>query len=124
MPKDGDIFVLTIGKKNFIVETVVSAEARKQGLSGQLQLPNGYGMLFVYSTPAKHSMWMIKMKFPLDIIWLDEEMKIVNIAKGCNPCISECISYSSKYKVKYAIEMTAGNADAYGFKIGKHISVL
>ena len=124
MPKDGDIFVLNIGKKHFIVETVVSAEARKQGLSGRSHLPKGYGMLFVYSTSARHSMWMIKMKFPLDIIWLDEEMKIVNITKGCFPCISECISYSSKYKVKYAIEMTAGNADSYGFKIGKKITVL
>ena len=126
--KDGNTFTLRIGKGSrttFTVETVVSPEKRKQGLSGRAQLPNGYGMLFLFDTLSKQSMWMIDMRFPLDIVWLDEHFTVVHITRNAPPCASSaaCPTYSSVYRVKYAIEMTAGNADAYGFE-GKQLFVI
>ncbi len=71
-------------------------------------------------------MWMIEMKFPLDIVWLDEHMTVVHITRNAPPCESaaNCPSYSSRYKVKYAIEMTAGGADSNGFSLGKQLTVV
>lgn len=126
---DGDKFKLRIGKGSratINVEVVISPKAIVQGLSGRPPLSAGNGMLFIFPEIAKKSMWMPDMKFALDIIWLDENMGIVHITKDCEPCVSRdaCPSYSSKYKVKYAIELKAGDADAYGFEVGKTLFVV
>ena len=70
-------------------------------------------------------MWMPDMKFPLDIVWLDETFTIVNITYNTPPCQTrdDCPSYSSVSLVKYAIEMNAGEANKYGFALGKEVTV-
>ena len=119
--KDRDIFTLRLGKGSrttFQVEVVISPAAIVQGLSGRPSLQEGAGMLFVFPTVSRQSMWMIEMKFPLDIVWLDENLTVVHITYNTPPCpnAQNCPSYSSVRRVKYAIEMTAGAAEAYGFK--------
>ena len=126
---DGDIFNLRVGKGSrtiFRVETVISENARKQGLSGRQALESGNGMLFIFDSLSRQSMWMIDMKFPLDIVWLDEQMTIVHCTYSAEPCKSraECPSYSSKYRVKYAIEMTAGDSKKYDFTLGKQLTII
>jgi uncharacterized protein len=125
---DGDTYTLRVGKGSrtlFTVECVVSPQKLKQGLSGRPQLPDGRGMLFIFAEVSRQGMWMIDMRFPLDIVWLDEHLQVVHITRGCAPCpsASDCPAYSSVYRVKYAIEMTAGQADACGFAVGKVLSV-
>jgi uncharacterized protein len=127
--KDGDLFTLRVGKNSrvtFDVEIVVSPAATKQGLSGRPFLPPGKGMFFVFRSLAKQSMWMIDMRFPLDIVWLDENLTVVHISYNCSPCpdASQCPTYSSVYRVKYAIEMTAGQAEEYGFALEKSLYVV
>lgn len=127
--KDGDIFTLRLGKGSrvtYSVEIVVSPEAIKQGLSGRPSLPAGRGMFFVFGSLSKQSMWMIEMRFPLDIVWLDENLSVVHISYNCPPCPNptQCPTYSSVYRVKYAIEMTAGEAQTYGFSPGKQLFVV
>lgn len=82
-------------------------------------------MLFIFDDLAKHSMWMPDMKFPLDIVWLDETLSVVNISYGLQPCPSKdtCPSSSSVYMCKYAIEMNAGEAAIYGFMNGTQLTV-
>ena len=119
--KDKDVFTLRVGKGSrtiFQVEVVVSPAAIVQGLSGRPSLQEGAGMLFVFPSVSRQSMWMIEMKFPLDIVWLDENLTVVHVTYGCAPCpnATNCPSFSSVRRVKYAIEMTAGAAETYGFK--------
>lgn len=126
---DGKIFTLRVGKGSrttFSVETVISEPARRQGLSGRPPLESGTGMLFIFDTLARQSMWMIEMKFPLDIVWLDENMTIVFCTYSAAPCKSQqdCPSYSSRFRVKYAIEMKGGDAEKYGFDLGKQLSIV
>jgi len=127
--KDGDTYTLRVGKGSrttFQVESVVSGPKKQRGLSGRAQLPSGHGMLFLFDSLSRQSMWMIEMKFPLDIVWLDENFTVVHISYNCEPCKSaaECPSYSSKFRVKYAIEMTAGEANSNGFAVGKQLFVV
>ena len=118
--KDGDKFTLRLGKGSkttFQIEVVISPAGIVQGLSGRPSLKEGTGMLFVFPDISRQSMWMIEMKFPLDIVWLDENLMVVHITYNTPPCpnAQNCPSYSSVRRVKYAIEMTAGQAEAYGF---------
>lgn len=127
--KDGDIFTLRLGKgsrKTFQIEVAVSPAAIVQGLSGRPNLEEGAGMLFIFSGVSRQSMWMIDMKFHLDIVWLDESFIVVHITYNTPPCANaqNCPSYSSVRRVKYAIEMTAGAAEAYGFKRELQLMVL
>ena len=74
---------------------------------------------------AVQSMWMPDMQFPLDIVWLDEQLVVVHRTLGAPPCASkaECSSYSSKFRIKYAIELNAGDADALGLDVGTVLRV-
>ena len=123
--KDRDVFKLRVGPKKIRVEVVISPAAIVQGLSGRPSLPDGSGMLFIFPKLSRQSMWMIDMKFPLDIVWLDENLTVVHITYNTPPCpnAQNCPSYSSVRRVKYAIEMTAGDAEAYGFMKDLTLSV-
>lgn len=125
--KDGDVYMLHLSSndKAFRVECVVSPAALQKGLSGRPSLASGTGMFFLFPTLSKQTMWMPDMKFPLDIVWLDETLSVVHIAYGLQPCVSlfSCPSSSSVYDVKYAIEMPQGDAAKYGFAEGISLSV-
>jgi uncharacterized membrane protein (UPF0127 family) len=124
--KDRDEFKLRVGPKKFRVEVVISPAAVVHGLSGRPSLPEGSGMLFIFPKLSRQTMWMIDMKFPLDIVWLDETLTVVHITYNTPPCPNahNCPSYSSVRRVKYAIEMRAGDAEAYGFKRDLALSVV
>jgi uncharacterized membrane protein (UPF0127 family) len=125
--KDGDTYTLNVGDRAFPfkINVLVSHGARQKGLSGHPGLPSGTGMLFIFDTLSYQSMWMPDMKFALDIIWLDENMTVVNINYNTPPCVSKdvCVSYESVYLVKYAIEVRAGDAKTYGFTVGTSITI-
>jgi uncharacterized membrane protein (UPF0127 family) len=126
--KDGDIYTLAIGStgKTIQVECSTTPQALKQGLSGRASLPEGTGMLFIFPDLIKHSMWMPNMKFPLDVVWLDEQLSVVHISYDLQPCESNgsCPSTSSVYSTLYAIEVNAGDATRYGFELGQLLKVL
>jgi len=122
--RDGERILLSIaGKpyKTLRVEVVTTPETLRRGLSGRNALPARHGMLFVFEKEARQAMWMPNMKFPLDILWLDRNMKILHISYTAVPCVDgeSCPSISSYYRVKYAIEMTAGGAA--DFKVGQYL---
>jgi uncharacterized membrane protein (UPF0127 family) len=121
--QDGSVVKLVVLGKPYMklrVEVVSTPETLRKGLMNRNPLPPNRGMLFVFGEEGRQSMWMPNMKFALDIVWMDGNMKIVNISKGAQPCKpgEACPSISSYYRAKYAIEMTAGQADAIGLKPG------
>ena len=125
--RDGDIYTLLLSStgKLFTVECVVTPVKIARGLSGREKLTKGTGMLFVFDEIKKHSMWMPDMKFPLDVIWLDESLSVVHISYGLQPCEDRrsCPSTDSVYACKYAIEVNAGEAAIYGFMNGTQLTV-
>ena len=108
----------------FLVEVVSTPDALSQGLSGRISLPQRQGMLFVFPKLEVHSMWMPNMYFPLDIVWIDNEKKIIKIEENISPCsgTNNCTSYSSLYPTKYAIELNAFDASRIGLTVGKKLS--
>jgi uncharacterized membrane protein (UPF0127 family) len=67
---------------------------------------------------------MPDMNFPLDIVWIDSDKKIVKIEINCKPCngTHNCKNYSSVYPIKYAIELNAGDASRIGLSVGMKLS--
>ncbi len=97
-------------------------ELRIKGLSGVKNLEGNTAMLFVFNYPDKHGIWMKDMFFPLDIIWLDEDYKIVSIEKNVSPNTYPKVFYPTE-KSLYVMEGKAGFAEQNSLTVGKVLNL-
>jgi uncharacterized membrane protein (UPF0127 family) len=93
---------------------------RTDGLSGFKTLPQDTGMLFVFPQVGIYKFWMKDMNFPLDIIWFDESMQIVDQVINVQPR-DYPKTYIPQAAAKYVLEIPANTAELYGFSIGKKV---
>jgi uncharacterized protein len=101
-------------------EIPVTGELMSKGLSVKNQLRENESMLFVYEEPLRHTFWMKDMKFPIDIIWLDSNGKIVHIEENLMPCplVLICPSYAPNADSQYVLETIAGFAQRHNISLG------
>lgn len=109
--------------KCFSLEVCRSHSERGKGLMFKESLDRESGMLFIYEKEGFHSMWMKNMRFPIDIIWIDANRQVVDIARNLKPCKSdyECQGTKTKNKALYVLEINAGVADEIGVKVGDSV---
>jgi hypothetical protein len=92
-------------------EVMVKDEDRAMGLMFRPSLPYDHGMLFLFERPDFHGIWMKNCKFPIDILWLDEQHRIVHVAARVPPCRQEpCPVYQPLQRASYVVELNAGQA--------------
>ena len=92
-------------------EVMVKDEDRAMGLMFRASLPLDRGMIFVFETADFHGIWMKNCRFPIDILWLDEEKKVVHVAESVPPCKADpCPVYNPMRRAAYVIELNAGQA--------------
>jgi len=92
-------------------EVMISDEDRQMGLMFRSSLPLDHGMLFLFEQPDFHAIWMKNCKFPIDIVWLDEQKTIVHVAEKVPPCQADpCPVYEPLRKAFYVVELNAGQA--------------
>jgi hypothetical protein len=117
---------LTIGKTSVEIDIADTPALREQGLSGRERLGANEGMLFIFENPAIYSFWMIDMKFPLDMIWISEEKKVVATTKNVpfpvpGTSNAQLPIYNPPSPVQYILEVNAGFADRNGINIGDSV---
>ena len=105
------------------VEVSDTPEKRSLGLGKRDKLEKGWGMLFVFEKRIPHSFWMKNMRFPIDIIWLDNQ-RIVELAEnvpppqeGESPKVME-----PRLPSNFVLEIESGRARALGLKVGQMLS--
>ena len=92
-------------------EVMVKDEDRAMGLMFRPSLAADHGMLFVFDEADFHSIWMKNCKFPIDIVWLDGDRRVVDIAPSVPPCKADpCPVYQPMRRARYVVEMNAGEA--------------
>ena len=94
---------------------------RTLGLSGRESLPKGEGLLFVFDTPDVHAFWMKDMLFPIDMLWFDEQNKLIYIADSVSPQTYPA-TYTGGGPSRYVLELPAGYARERNIKIGDSLS--
>jgi hypothetical protein len=103
-------------------EVMVKDEDRAMGLMFRPSLPRDRGMLFVFETSDFHGIWMKNCRFPIDILWLDEQRSVVHVAEAVPPCKAEpCPVYNPLRKAAYVVELNAGQARREKAVIGSTI---
>jgi len=103
-------------------ELAATAEQRARGLMFRDSLDADRGMLFVFPQPSFHDFWMKNCRFPIDIIWLSAEKKIVHIERAVPPCKEDpCPTYGSLRRALYVIEVVADFSRREELRLGDPI---
>jgi len=103
------------------VEVANTPQSIESGLMNRTSLGEKRGMLFDMGRTSRQPFWMYHTKIPLDAVFLDEQMRVVDI-QTMQPCAGEnpqaCVIYTPKADMRYVLEINAGAAQRYGIKEG------
>lgn len=113
--------IITIGGSTFRADVVDTPRLREKGLSGRSGLDDDEAMLFVFDSDDKWSFWMKEMKFPIDIIWLNNEGVVNYVEYDVKPDAIPHKVYAPPEPARYVIELAAGRAGELGIKPGTEV---
>ena len=99
------------------VEVADDDESIKRGLMNRDRIPLDACMLFKFDDDAVRSFWMKNCRFPIVVLFLDKDMKVVSWHRMKVEDGPEYRSYSSHVPARYAIEFMDDGFD-YGIHVG------
>jgi len=95
---------------------------RIKGLMFRKGLKENEGMLFIFRRPGYYSFWMLNMKFPIDIIWISEDKKIVDFVTAY-PLKNEFKIFRPKEKALYVLEVNKGFVKKNNIRVGDKVEI-
>ena len=114
LPPPGQAWVI-LGADTVEAEVARTYEERERGLMYREGLAKGRGMLFVFPDAQIRSFWMKNTFIPLDIAYLDAELRIVDI----QPMEPESLdSHPSALPAMFALEVPLGWFAEVGIAVG------
>jgi uncharacterized membrane protein (UPF0127 family) len=110
----------------FVLELARTEEERARGYMFRERVGPGEGMLFVFEQRDRHGIWMLNCRVPLDLIWLDDAFRVVDLALNVPPCAPgrPCPSTTPGMPARYVLEVAGGRAEAEGLAIGDTVVTL
>ncbi len=109
------------------VEVVKSKWKKVKGLMFRKGLPEKSGMLFVSDEESRPGFWMLGMRFPIDMIFLNEDMRVIDVIKNVQPMKPHPNSWgvhSPKEPAKYVLEVNAGFVEKNKIKKGEFLEMV
>lgn len=112
-----------INNRTFKLYIAKSDKDKQVGLSKYKKIESTQGMVFAFPKASYYPFWMKEMKFPIDIIYINDG-KIVTIYKNVpipknnlNPPV-----YNSTAPADTVLEVNAGLSQKYNFKEGDRVN--
>lgn len=106
------------------LECAATPEERERGLMFRSRLDEGEGMLFILREGHTPSFWMKNTYVSLDLFFLDQDGRVVDLAERLRPCpVDPCPVYTSSAPYRYALEVAAGTAFRHGVRKGDRIEL-
>ncbi|HWA32223.1 MAG TPA: DUF192 domain-containing protein [Candidatus Paceibacterota bacterium] len=105
------------------VDLALDQSTQERGLSGRDGLSPDQGMLFVFNSPAKYGFWMKDMNFPIDIIWLSADKRVVYIEKSAEPASYPEI-FTPPEDALYVLEVISGFSEKNNLSAGDQAEFL
>jgi uncharacterized membrane protein (UPF0127 family) len=112
---------LDVAGRSVTVELALTTPQRNQGLMNRTHLDEDAGMLFVFPDDDFRHFWMHDTVIPLDIIFLEKDGTVINVADA-KPGV-EKPGYSSDRKARMVLELNAGWSARHGLKPGDRVGV-
>jgi uncharacterized membrane protein (UPF0127 family) len=112
--------------EEFSLEVVIDPMDRARGYMYREEVGPNEGMLFIFEERDRHSIWMKNCLVALDIVWLDESFRVVDVAPDLQPCDPDrrCPSALPLKPARYVLEVAAGNAKRHGLQPGARVNIL
>lgn len=120
--------IVKINSAEIEVEIAKTPEDRKTGLAKYESLDENKGMLFVFEEKdVKPVFWMKDVKFPIDIVWIDDG-RAIEISENIpslkpNTPDYKIPRYQPAQTIDQVLEIPAGEADRKGIKAGDAVEL-
>lgn len=92
-------------------------EERTKGLSNWKSLKEDEGMFFVFPKEGKYGFWMKDMFFPIDILWLDREGRVIYMVENVKPD-SYPKTYYPSMPALFVLELPSSSISKERIKVG------
>jgi uncharacterized protein len=103
----------------FEVEIADTPVKRELGFQYRRELAANHGMIFLFSAEAEHPFWMKNTPISLDMLFINNDRKIVGIVEEAVPFSLE--SRSVPAPSRFVLEINGGLSRRYGFKPGDSV---
>jgi len=118
--------LVRVANVDFVVDIADDANEMTQGLSGRDSLDSDAGIWFIRDREFVGSFWMRGMKFPIDIIWIGSDMRVVDVTHSAPIPVpgtidAELPRYSPKAPAAFVFEINAGLAEQLGIRRGLRV---
>ena len=126
--KNGDNIVVSVGSRvkigdaSFNVTVADTPNKRTKGLSGRKELSPDKGLIFVFEKSGIYPFWMKDMNFPIDIIWIDEGLRVVYVKENATPK-SYPKTFTPNTPSLYVLEVNTGVIAKKKIKIGDEVFI-
>lgn len=116
---------ISYGRHKFSAYLADSPLKRSVGLMHRKGLGKNEAMLFALVRDSRIGIWMLNMKFSIDIIWLDGDGIVIDKKEEALPCESflKCRSYYPASPARYVVETTAGVCMKLGIRKGGKFTI-
>ena len=111
------------GEVPITIEIADSPDERQVGLMYRQTLGEDEGMWFVFDEEQPYSFWMKNTLIPLDIVYVDSNMQIIDIIRA-DPCLEDiCKTYTPQAAATYVLEVNQNFTARAGVQIGNKVKV-
>lgn len=109
-----------VNGRRFSIEVADTEALRERGLMFRREMAADHGMLFIHDDASPIAYWMKNTYIPLDILYFDEQKRLVSAQLDVPPCgeQAQCPIYPSAGPAKYVLEINAGLAGQLKLKPG------
>lgn len=112
------------GKTKYVCAVADLLVEQTEGLMHRKVLCDYCGMLFIYNESHTLDFWMKNMVIPIDIVFLDQDKRILNIYSDVPVCTTEnCTLYTSDGPAQYVLEIPANSSVKHGFAKGDLVNI-
>jgi uncharacterized membrane protein (UPF0127 family) len=106
---------IIFGADTVVAEVARTTEEKERGLMYRSEIPDGTGMIFLFTEEDIQSLWMQNTYVPLDVAFLDANLRVVDIQQ----MEAETTDiHSSARRAMFALEVPKGWLAAHGVDVG------
>lgn len=111
-----------VGSVSVLAQVADTREEWRQGLANTTSLGEREGMLFVFQEEGFHRIWMRDMEYPLDLIFIDNNLTVIDIVENVQPD-SYPNTFTSSEPARFVLEVNAFFAEAFDVSVGDEVQM-
>jgi uncharacterized protein len=116
-PAEPEVVLLVAGQPLHVKVELCRTEAeRNRGMMFRTSLESGRGMLFLFEQPSVLKFWMKNTLIPLDMIFMDEQKRVVFVEHNATPQTYD--PRGPDTNSQFVLEVPGGWARSHGIEPG------